>query len=84
MSSLEYAHWMAFAGMEPIGPERPDFGAAVIASTLANVNRDPKRRPSPYEASDFLPFRPRSQRDEEEEVVQQLLAVFPMPQNEDA
>lgn len=35
--------------------ERRDFGFGVVAATIANVNRDPKVRPQPFTAADFMP-----------------------------
>ena len=39
--------------------ERRDYRAGMIASTIANANRDPKKRRKPYEARDFMPARVR-------------------------
>lgn len=41
--------------MEPFGEERADLRAGIIASTIANANRDPKRRRKPYKPEDFMP-----------------------------
>lgn len=35
--------------------ERLDFRAGVIAATIANVNRDPKRQRQAFEPRDFMP-----------------------------
>lgn len=35
--------------------ERADFHAGLVASVIANVNRDPKKRPDPFTAADFMP-----------------------------
>jgi hypothetical protein len=37
--------------------ERNDWRTGVIASTIANANRNPKKRSKPYEPSDFMPAR---------------------------
>lgn len=55
MSSKEFAEWMAYAQIEPFGDERADLRMAILASLIANVNRDPKKRSTPYEVSDFMP-----------------------------
>ena len=34
---------------------RHDLGFGIVASVVANVNRDPKKRKKPYQASDFMP-----------------------------
>ncbi len=44
---------MAFAQTEPIGAERADLQAAIIACTMANINRSSKQ--SPYKIGDFMP-----------------------------
>jgi hypothetical protein len=46
---------MAYYSVEPWGPERADLNAGIIASTLANVHRDSKRRPEPFTAAEFMP-----------------------------
>lgn len=55
MSSRELTEWMAFFSLEPWGTEVEDWRAGLIASTVANSYRDPKRRRKPYEPSDFMP-----------------------------
>lgn len=53
MSSAELTEWMAFEKVEgPIGPARGDVQAAVVAMTVANVNRGKRR---PFKLSDFVP-----------------------------
>ncbi len=46
---------MAYYALEPFGEERADLQAGIIASTIANVNRDPKKRRRPYKPQDFMP-----------------------------
>ena len=55
MSSREFGEWMAFYSIEPFGEERSDLRAGVIASTIANANRDPKTRSKPFTPSEFMP-----------------------------
>lgn len=45
---------MAFSSVEPIGEARRDLQAALIASVLANINRNPETKPDPFMISDFL------------------------------
>lgn len=45
---------MAYYELEPFGQERGDLQAAIVASTVANVNRDPKKS-KPFKPADFLP-----------------------------
>jgi Protein of unknown function (DUF4035) len=43
---------MAFYRLEPFGEERQDLRAAIIAQTIANVNRGTGR--PPYRLKDFI------------------------------
>jgi hypothetical protein len=52
MSSHELSEWMAFFRLEPFGEERQDLRAAIVAQTIANVNRGAGR--PPYKLSDFI------------------------------
>lgn len=39
------------------GRDKPEWGrAAAIMALLANINRDQKKKPRPYESSDFDPY----------------------------
>lgn len=58
MSSAEITEWLAFFQLEPFGGERDDLRAGIVAATVANVNRDPKKQKRPYEAGDFMPVFP--------------------------
>lgn len=53
--SRELAEWMAYAQLEPFGEEREDLRAGIVASTIANANRDPKKRKKPFAPEDFIP-----------------------------
>jgi len=35
--------------------ERSDYQAALICCVLANINRDKKKKPTPYKVDDFMP-----------------------------
>lgn len=56
---MDYAELVELDGYErvygPQGPERTDQLVGLLASVLANVHRDTKRRPKPYTADDFTP-----------------------------
>lgn len=54
MDSAEFAEWLAYDRLEPIGDRRGDFQAALIARTIAEVNRDEKARQSPFTIDDFV------------------------------
>lgn len=47
--------WMRYERLEPWGEQRADLRSAIIAATLANVHRDPRRRPQPFTPADFMP-----------------------------
>lgn len=46
---------MAFANIEPLPGCRADLLTGILASLLANLNRDPKKRGDPYTAAEFAP-----------------------------
>lgn len=56
MSSREISEWICFFDLEgPPGEARADWRAGLIASTIANVNRDQKKRREPFGPGDFMP-----------------------------
>jgi len=57
MSAEEFTAWRGLDLFAPIGDERADRHAALIATILANVNRDPKHEP--YTLDDFDLYRDR-------------------------
>ncbi len=57
ISSRELSEWMAFYAVEPWGCQVDDQRTGLVASVIANVNRDPKRRATPYQVNDFMPKR---------------------------
>ena len=56
---------MAFFRLEPWGCEVEDWRAGMVASTIANVNRDPKKQYKPYAPGDFMPQRVEPQKEEQ-------------------
>ena len=55
---------MAFYNMEPFGGDTQFYGSAIVASTVANVNRG-KNKPA-YKTTDFMPkFKKSAQTTEE-------------------
>jgi hypothetical protein len=56
MTWAEYLEWQEYYGLEPWGEERADLRSAIVASLIANVNRDAKKQPRPYEPTDFMPY----------------------------
>jgi hypothetical protein len=55
ISALEFDEWLAYNTLEPIGAQRADLNAGIIASVIANVNRDARKRKEPFTAKDFMP-----------------------------
>ena len=72
MSSRQLAEWIAYYQVEPWGEERADLRAGIVASTIANVNRSPKRT-KPYTPHDFMP-RFEKEAETAEEKTQRLMA----------
>lgn len=52
---IQLLEWFDYARLEPFGEERGDSRAAMICAMIANVNRDPKKKATPYSVSDFMP-----------------------------
>jgi len=55
IDSRELTEWMAYYSLEPWGTEPEDLRAGIIASTIANVNRDQKKQRKPFTPKDFMP-----------------------------
>lgn len=55
ISSREFAEYWVHYTLEPWGAEREDLRSGIVAATVANVNRDPKKRPRPYTPEQFMP-----------------------------
>lgn len=54
ISADELTEWMAYERIAgPLGPDRGDYQAGVIAATIANVNR--KKNSRKYRPADFIP-----------------------------
>ena len=50
----QFMGWVTYSEVEPFGEERADLRAGIIASIIANVNRDPKKGKA-YQPTDFMP-----------------------------
>lgn len=55
IDSKEFLRWMAFNRLEPFGQQAEDIRFARLMALIANANRDPKRKPTPFSADDFMP-----------------------------
>jgi hypothetical protein len=68
IDSRELTAWMAYERVAgPLGPERADMQAAIIASTIANANRGKRGRA--FKPEDFIPkwdqIRPQQQTEQD-------------------
>jgi hypothetical protein len=46
--------WQIFWALEPPLADRLELAIGILCSLTANINRDSKRRPQPFEAKDFM------------------------------
>lgn len=77
IDSQELTEWMAFYELEPFGTEPEDYRTGIIASTIANVNRDAKRQPKPYRPQDFMPVWTRkAKKEQSEEEMRQVIMMW--------
>ena len=53
MSSTELSEWALYFELEPFGCD-DEWRAGMLASTIANVNRDPAKRKKAFEPNDFM------------------------------
>lgn len=51
----QFRRWLDFYELEPWGDERADLRSGIVASILANVNRDPTKSSS-FSPYDFMPY----------------------------
>ena len=74
IDAAEFAEWMAFHSIYPIGAERGDWQAALIAMTFANAFRG--KHQALFKVRDFLLHWDRGQRKSQEEIEAQLMSFF--------
>ena len=61
ISAAEFAEWMAYDRLDPIGESRGDWRAAMLATVFASAYR--RKGSRPYKIEDFMPvFRKPKQR----------------------
>lgn len=72
ISSRELTEWMAFAHLEPFGREAEYIGYALVAATVANVNRGKGQKA--YEISDFMP----TFEEKKEQTVEEMIQIAQM------
>lgn len=66
VSSHDFAEYWVHFGLEPWGLEREDLRAGIVASTIANANRDAKKKPRPFTPEQFMPRPLELERDDED------------------
>lgn len=54
ISHRQLIEWMAYYNLNPFGEERADTRAGIVASTVAEVKRNRKKRSKPYGPQDFM------------------------------
>ncbi len=47
---------MAYYELDPWGEERADLRSGIVSAVIANVHRDAKKQPKPYQPTDFMPY----------------------------
>ena len=76
MSMAELGGWLALYRVSPWGEMRADLRAGTIASVIANVNRDPKKRSRAYRPVDFMHYHQADPGQERRELQGRLLKAF--------
>ncbi len=79
ISSRQLTEWMAYDQLEPFGERRADLRMAILASLIANANRDPDKRREPFSPADFMPrfeSEPQAQPDVPRQTWQQQKAIM--------
>lgn len=78
MRPHELGEWLAFYRVSPWGDFRADQRAGIVASTIANCSRDPKKRGTPYRPDEFMPYqeRPPRMRADRKELERRLLSAL--------
>ena len=56
LSASEWLDWLRFFALEPYGAPAMDVIQAQLRSLLANIHRNEKARPEPFEPREFLIF----------------------------
>jgi len=56
MSTRTFRNWQIFYSIEPFGENRAELRHGQQMALAANINRDTKRRPEPYNALEFMNY----------------------------
>ena len=76
MPSSLFTEWAAFFGLEPFGYEIENWRTGQVCSLIANVNRNPKKKPDPYKPKDFMPKSRHKKKMKWQDIQQTIRGVF--------
>lgn len=74
ISSHDFAEYWAHHQLEPWGLEREDLRAGIVAATIANANRDPKKKATPFTPDQFVLRAEEPERDDDDEIDEEAAA----------
>ena len=74
IESRELTEWATFYQLEPFGQEAEGLGSAIVAATIANVNRE--KGAKAFEVADFLPKFGEAKKEQSVEEMIQLAQMF--------
>ena len=78
MSSREFTEWAVYYELEPFGEERADLRAGIVASTVANTARDPKKRHKAFEPKEFMPQFGEQEAPDADELLEKVVLINAM------
>lgn len=68
MSPREVQEWERYLSTRPFPVERIETGLGLLTSVLANIHRDSKKQPQPFEVRDFIAdWRPKEEREADDQ-----------------
>lgn len=76
MTPQHLGEWLAYYRLDPWGDGRADLRAGIVASVIANANRDSKRKAEPFQPRDFMPRFDRDADDPGKALTAKARAVF--------
>ncbi|MEZ4714310.1 MAG: DUF4035 domain-containing protein [Caldilineaceae bacterium] len=54
MGQTEFLDWLEYYQVEPFGEVRAEMRMGMLASVLANIHRDSKKKPEAYSPKEFM------------------------------
>ena len=80
MTARQLLELELFYSIEPFGEFRHELRNGMGMALLANINRDPKAKPEPFSASDFMRFiehepEPQLTQEEKDAMIDRILGV---------